>query len=196
MIQSFIAIFKVLNLQILMLSALLFFIGYGLAPTAYYRRIQWLTAYPFFMIKLMDQYFKHDWSPHIIFIVILLLNTFSLSINLFSGWGIILPFLFVIYMGINVGVVVYHSLGGQYYFLSLLNPVAMLELPAAWISIAMAIQFSLTNFFGASFIKAVRFSQYLKYFTQTVIPLLVTAALIETFLIVIARKREKNTYDN
>jgi len=71
MLQSFITLFKILNLQILMLSALLFFIGYAIAPTAYYRKIKWLTAYPFFMIKLIDYYFKQNWSPLMIFMVIL-----------------------------------------------------------------------------------------------------------------------------
>lgn len=192
MIQSFLAVFKILNFQILILSALLFFIGYAFAPTAYYKKVKWLTVYPFFMIKIMDKYFKQNWSPMIIFIVILILNTISLSINLISGWGIILPFLFVVYMGINIGVVMYHSLEGHYYYISLLNPVALLELPAAWISIAMAIQFSLTKYFGANFLDHIRFSQYLNYFYMTVIPLLIIAALIETFLIVFARKREQD----
>jgi hypothetical protein len=192
MLQSFLAVFKVLNFQIFILSALLFFIGYAFAPTAYYKKVKWLTVYPFFMIKIMDKYFKQNWSPMIIFVVIFILNTISLSINLFSGWGIILPFLFVVYMGINIGVVMYHSLEGHYYYLSLLNPVALLELPAAWISIAMAIQFSLTKYFGANFLDNIRFSQYLNYFYMTVIPLLFTAAIIETFLIVFARKREQD----
>jgi hypothetical protein len=192
MLQSFLAVFKVLNFQIFILSALLFFIGYAFAPTAYYKKVKWLTVYPFFMIKIMDKYFKQNWSPMIIFVVIFILNTISLSINLFSGWGIILPFLFVVYMGINIGVVMYHSLEGHYYYLSLLNPVALLELPAAWISIAMAIQFSLTRYFGANFLDNIRFSQYLNYFYMTVIPLLFTAAIIETFLIVFARKREQD----
>jgi hypothetical protein len=192
MLQSFLAVFKVLNFQILVLSALLFFIGYAFAPTAYYKKVKWLTVYPFYMINIMDRYFKQNWSPIIIFLVILILNTISLSINLFSGWGIILPFLFVVYMGINIGVVMYHSLEGHYYYLSLFNPVALLELPAAWISIAMAIQFSLTKYFEANFLDNIRFSQYLDYFYMTVFPLLVIAAFIETFLIVLARKREQD----
>ena len=98
MLQSFLAVFKVLNFQILILSALLFFVGYAFAPTAYYKKVKWLTVYPFFMIKIMDKYFQQNWSPMIIFIVILILNTISLSINLISGWGIILPFLFVVYI--------------------------------------------------------------------------------------------------
>ena len=72
MFESFIAVFKVLNMQIILFAAFLFFVGYAFAPTAYYKQIKWLTAYPFFIIKLMDKYFKHDWHPLKIFMVIFL----------------------------------------------------------------------------------------------------------------------------
>ena len=183
-------VFKVLNMQIFFLSALLFFIGYALAPTAYYKNIKWLTAYPFLIIKLMDRYFRQDWHPLKIFIVIFVLNSFSLFLNLLSGWGVILPCLFMVYMGINIGVVMYHSLEGQLYYTSLFNPVSLLELPAAWISITMAIQFSLTNYFELSLIDSFSFSQYVIIFLKTVIPLLFVAGILETILIVFGRNKK------
>lgn len=183
MFESFTAVFHVINLQIVFVSILLFFVGYALAPTAYYKKIGWLTAYPFWIIKLMDAFFRKKHHALKIFIIIFLLNTFSLFINLLSAWGVILPFLFVVYMGINIGVVIYHSMEGRYYYLGLLNPVAMLELPAAWLSIAMAIQFSLTHFFNISTFPLLSFSTYIGYFLQTVIPLLLLAGIIETILI-------------
>jgi uncharacterized membrane protein SpoIIM required for sporulation len=191
MSQSFSELLQMINFQIFIFSALLFFVGYAAAPTAYYKNIKWLTAYPFFIIKLMDKYLKQNWPPLIIFLVIFTLNTTSLTINLLSGWGIILPYIFVVYMGLNIGVVMYHTLQGRFYYLSLLNPVALLELPAAWLSIAMAIQFSLTRYFQVNFIKDVAFGQYIGFFMVLVIPLLILAAVIETFLIVFARKKEK-----
>jgi uncharacterized membrane protein SpoIIM required for sporulation len=138
----------------------------------------------------MDKYFKKEWPPVWIFLVILILNTFSLFVNLLSGWGIILPVLFSIYMGINIGVVMYHTLEGQFYYTSLLNPVAMLELPASWISITMAIQFSLEKYFDAAIIEQATFGDYVKVFIFIIIPMLIIADLIETSLIVISRKRE------
>jgi len=196
--QIFSSLFQVLNFQVLIFSALLFFMGYALAPTAYYKKIKWLTAYPFFIIRLMDRYLKQDWPPMIIFLVIFFLNTTSLTINLLSGWGIILPYLFIIYMGINIGVVMYHALEGHFYYLSLFNPVALLELPAAWLSITMAIQFSLKNFFQVEFLKEVTFPHYFELFLVTVIPLLFLAAIIETFLIVVARRKgnEENKHQD
>jgi uncharacterized membrane protein SpoIIM required for sporulation len=184
MLEAFTAVFHTVNMQILFLSVLLFFIGYALAPTAYYKKISWLTAYPFWIIKLMDGFFSKKHHALKIFIIIFSLNTFSLFVNLLSAWGVILPFLFMIYLGINIGVVIYHSMQGRYYYLGLLNPVALLELPAAWLSIAMAIQFSLTHFLNVTDLPLLSFSTYVDYFLQTVIPLLLLAGIIETILIV------------
>lgn len=181
-----------INLQIYLFSILLFFIGYAFAPTAYYKKIKWLTAYPFYIINLIEKHFNQDWPPLKIFTVILLLNSVSLFLNLVSAFGIVLPLIFSIYLGINLGVVMYHTLKGKHFYLSLFNPVALIELPAAWLSFAMAIQFSATHYFNIEGISAISFNQYCYYFLITVIPLLIIAGIIETALIVIAKKFEKN----
>jgi len=191
MLQSFLAVFGVINTQVFFSSVLLFFVGYVIAPTAYYKEIKWLTAYPFFIIKLMDQFFKKKHHPLKIFLILISLNTISLFVNLLSAWGVILPFFFIIYMGINIGIVMYHSLEGRFYYLGLLNPVAILELPAAWLSIAMAIQFSLTHYFELNELAIVSFNQYLHYFVMTILPILLIAAVIETILIAKAEKINK-----
>jgi len=188
--QSFLAVFHIINIQVFFISALLFFIGYAFAPTACYKKIKWLTVYPFFIIKIMDAFLKKRHHPLKIFMIIFVLNSTSLFINLLSAWGIILPFLVIIYMGINIGVVMYHSLDGKFYFLGLLNPVAILELPAAWLSIAMSIQFSLTYFFHSTTLTNIDFSTYLQYFLYTVIPILFLAGIIETVLISQAAKKK------
>jgi hypothetical protein len=192
MISSFFNMFHYINSQIFLFSALLFFIGYAIAPTAYYKEIKWLTAYPFLIIHLMEKYFKKEWHPIGIFAVILFLNSSSLFLNLLSGWGIVLPFLFCIYMGINIGVVMYHTLEGHFYFTSLLNPVAVIELPASWISITMAIQFSLQKYFSINLVENVTFQDYLKIFIFLIVPMLLIADLIETSLIVLSRKKDIN----
>ena len=68
--STFFKVFENLNLQILILSALLFFIGYAFAPTAYYKKIKWLTAYPFFIIKLMDSFLKKEHATLEIFFIL------------------------------------------------------------------------------------------------------------------------------
>ena len=188
MIQSFLEIFKFINPQIFIISILLFFIGYAIAPTAYFKKIKWLTVYPFYIIKLMDLFIQKKHHPIKIFLIIVLLNTFSLFINLISAWGIILPFLVIIYMGVNIGVVMYQSLEGKFYYVSLFNPVALLELPAAWLSITMAIQFSLQHFMSLSFLPDIAFGQYMGFFLNTIIPLLILAGIIETILIIKSEK--------
>lgn len=190
MIDSFLEVFSILNLRVVLLSALLFFIGYAFAPTAYFKEIKWLTSYPFFIIKIMDEHLKKDWNPALIFLTILFLNSFSLFLNLLSGWIAILPYLVIIYMGLNVGVVAYHTLEGKFYYASLINPVAILELLASWISVAMAIQFSLARISDGDWFKVIPFQNYMGYFLQTIIPVLIIAALIETGLILVLRKRE------
>ena len=190
MIEEFSEVFKVINLQVYLFSVLLFFSGYAFAPTAYYKKIKWLTAYPFFIINLIEKHFNQDWPPFKIFIVILLLNSVSLFMNLVSAFGVVLPILFSIYLGINLGIVMYHTLEGKHYYLSLFNPVALIELPAAWLSFAMAIQFSARNYFNITGIADVSFYQYVSYFLITVIPLLIVAGIIETGLIVVAKKFE------
>jgi uncharacterized membrane protein SpoIIM required for sporulation len=188
MIDLFVAVFRIIDLQIFIISALLFFIGYAAAPTAYYKNIRWLTSYPFFVIKLMDRFFKTNRPAILIFTILFTLNSISLFVNLLSAWGVILPYLFVIYMGINIGVVIYHSLEGRHYYLGLINPVALIELLAAWLSISMSIQFSLTHFFDSPHLPQLEFSQYLTYFVYTILPLLFVAGIIETILIVMTGK--------
>ncbi len=170
MIDAFLEVFSILNTQIILLTALLFFIGYVLAPTVYYKKVSWLTAYPFFMIDLMDKYFKKEWPGWVIFIVILGLNSFSLFLNLLSGWLYVVPYVLIIYTGLNIGVIMYHTLEGRFYYASLFNPVALLELPAAWISITMAIQFSLNQMVGEPIFADVSFGQYVLFFVHTIIP--------------------------
>ena len=192
MIQSFLEVFSVINTQIYIISILLFFVGYAIAPTAYYKKIKWLTAYPFFIIKLMDAFFNKKHHPLKIFFILFILNTVSLLINLLSAWGIFLPIIFILYMGINIGVVMYHSLEGKFYYVGLLNPVAIIELPAAWLSITMAMQFSLQYFLEISFLPVIGFVQYVTYFLYTIIPLLFIAGVIETILIVKGEKDNKS----
>ena len=80
MIEEFSEVLNIINLQVFLFSVLLFFIGYAFAPTAYYKKIKWLTAYPFFIINLIEKHFNQDWPPLKIFTVILSLNSISLFI--------------------------------------------------------------------------------------------------------------------
>jgi hypothetical protein len=191
--KAFLDLFHVINPQVFITSALLFFIGYVIAPTAYFKKIKWLTIYPFYIIKLMDAFFQKKHHPVKIFFILLSLNSISLFINLLSAWGGILPIAVIVYMGINIGVVMYHTLEGKFYYIGLINPVALLELPAAWLSITMAIQFSLQYYFGVSFLPEITFGQYVNFFIKTIFPILVLAGIIETFMIAKSEKDKNST---
>ena len=149
-----------------------------------------MTVYPFFIIKLIDKYFNKNWHPIKIFIIQFTINSISLFINLLAGFGVILPFFMAVYMGFNIGIIMYHTLQGRFFYLSLFNPVAILEIPATWLSFCMSIQFSLNNYFSIKSIPSISFNQYCIYFIMTIIPLLILSGIIETILIVIARRYE------
>ena len=192
MIDIISEVLRQINTQIFFMTVLLFFIGYAFAPTAYYKNIRWLTAYPLFVVRVTDKFLEKPHHPLKIFLIIMLLNTASLFFNLVSGWGIILPYLFCVYMGINVGVIMYHTLQGEFYYLGLINPVTLIELPAAWLSISMAVQFNLTHFWGVTTLPQIAFPRYIHYFLATVIPMLLIAGIIETILIKFSEIQKKN----
>ena len=173
-------------------SALLFFIGYALAPTIYYKEINWLLKYPLWIIKWMDQLSKQKWKPIYLFIFLFIINAFSLFVDLISAFIPILPFIFAIWTGINIGVVTYHTLEGSFYYAALLNPVAFFELPAAFLTFCMAFQYNFSKM-GISTIsmvewKDIAFEHYLFLFLIVVLPVLFIAGIIETYLIHFSNK--------
>ena len=95
----------------------------------------------------------------------------------------------------NIGVVTYHTLDGEFYYTALINPVAIFELPAAFLTFAMAIQYNLTlmditSISGITW-KEVVFERYLFIFLIAVLPVLMMAGIIETYLIHAAKKLEE-----
>jgi uncharacterized membrane protein SpoIIM required for sporulation len=176
------------------LSALLFFLGYALAPTAYYKNIRWLVSYPMWIVKKLDVLSKKAWNPVFLFIFLFSMNSFSLLVDLLSAVIPLLPFLFAIWTGINIGVVTYHTLEGNFYYTALINPVAFFELPAAFLTFSMAIQYNLSNLGITSLSginwRDVAFERYVFLFIIAVLPILLMAGIIETYLIHMSKKME------
>jgi len=168
-------------------SALLFFIGYALAPTIYYKEIRWLNAYPLWIIRWMDNLSQQKWKPVYLFLFLFAVNSFSLFLDLASALVPVLPFAFAIWTGINIGVVTYHTLEGKFYYAALINPVAVFELPVAFLTFTMAFQYNLSELGISAFsvIKwpVVSYEKYLVLFLIVVIPVLFIAGIIETYLI-------------
>ncbi len=191
MIEFYGDLLSLLNLKIFMVSILLFIVGYAFAPTAHFKQIRFLTAYPLWIAEKMEAWAKKKWNPVLLFLFLFSLNSVSLLINFFSGYLPLLPLIFAVWTGLNIGLITYHTLKGQFYFASLINPVALFELPAAFISFTAAIQFSLASFHPRLIsLPETSFSQYLQLFYYIVIPLLVASGIIETFLIILSQKME------
>ncbi len=159
-----------------------FFIGYTIAPWAYVKQIKILTAYPLWIAGKMEQWLEKKWPTAAFMVTIFFFNTVSLSIDLFSGLVPFLPVLLIIWTGLNIGIIAYHTLKGRFYFTSLINPVALLELPAAFITFSFALQYNLhlVNFAQAPDLP---FQRYVYFFAVLVLPLLFLAAILEASII-------------
>lgn len=182
---------SLIHIQIFLFSMVLFFIGYTLAPIVYFKEIKVLLAYPLWIARQLDKIAAKKWHPAVLFVFILSINAFSLFIDLISGYIPGLPFLFAIWMGLNIGVVTYHTLEGHYYFISLLNPVALFELPAAFLAFSLAIKLNCSLMHCSFLPEPVSiFQPYLQSFVVIILPLLVIAGIIETFAIRLAQKVE------
>lgn len=181
-----------INFRIFLFSILLFFIGYTLAPFAYYRHLKILLAYPLWVARKLDKIAEKYWHPLVMFFFIFSVNLVSLFVDLISGYVPGLPFIFAIWTGLNIGVVTYHTLEGKFYYVALLNPVAIFELPAAFAAFSLAIEYN-CYLLNCSVFKqqTVVFHSYLQSFAIVVIPLLIIAGIIETFAIHLAHKVEE-----
>ncbi|MEJ2053511.1 MAG: stage II sporulation protein M [Calditrichaceae bacterium] len=176
---------------------MVFFVGYTFAPTAYYKEVRWLTAYPLWLSDKLERLSKVKWNPLVLFFLLIVINSISLFVALLTGLIPILPILYALSMGFNIGVITYHTLKGRLYYAALINPVALFELPAAFISFTMAFQYNmkLMNLHILN-IEYVSFKGYMNIFLLLVIPLLAFASIIETVLIMISRKIRMNDEDN
>ena len=197
MIEYFESYIAVLNLQIFFVSILVFFIGYTVAPTAYFKQIKWLIAYPLWISKKLERLAKVNWNPIYLFLFLLVINSVSLFSALLSGLAPLLPVLYTISVGFNIGVITYHHLKGKLYYAALINPVALFELPAAFIVFTMAFQYNLKLLnLNLLNINPIPFRDYLDIFLFLVIPLLAFASVLETILIMISKKIKTDDEDD
>jgi xanthine/uracil permease len=172
-----------LKLTVFLASALFFFIGYGLAPLVYHKNIRWLLAYPMWMAEKIEKWSKQSWHPGIVFLFIFSMNLISLSIDFFSGMIPLLPVLFAVWTGLNVGLVSFHTLEGEYFYASLFNPVSLVELPAVFTAFTLAFQYNAQFFPQWITLTVPPLKIYIHAFLTIVTPLLLLGAFVETALI-------------
>lgn len=166
---------------------LLFTIGYTLAPLIYHKEIRWLLAFPLWVAAKLEKWSQKQISFPVLLVFIFTVNSLSLLADFYSGKITGLPLVFAIWTGINIGVVTFHTLKGKFYFSALFNPVALLELPAVFITFALALRMNLLGLDPTIF-APLPFEQSLNTFTRLVLPLLGLAAVIEAALIRLAQR--------
>jgi hypothetical protein len=182
----------VINFTLVILAAIIFFIGYTLAPTIYFHKIKFLLAYPMWLNNKLEKWIEDKKLSMLAFAVMFILNTIFLALALLSGFVPFLPFILLLWMGINIGVLTYHTLKGDFYYSYLLTPIVLLELAAIFITFTMAINLNLYRLDISSiadYIKPVSdMSSYWDTFGIIVLPLLMLAGFIEVFLIRLSKK--------
>ena len=188
MIDQVFTSLKLINLQVFLFSAMLFMVGYALAPTIHFKQIKWLLAYPLWIENILEEIMDKKWNSIVMFLFIFILNTVSLFIDLLSGFILFIPLIMALWMGLNIGIVTYNMLNGRFFYFALFNPVTLFELPAAFISLSLAFQMNL-NSLGITLIPLdnVSFSLYFKTFLILVIPLLIISGIIESFALHVSK---------
>ncbi len=176
--------FSLINFQIFLLSILCVMAGYVFAPTVQYKQIRFLMIYPLWVESKLEKWSPEKWQALPLFLFLFCLNLFSLFVDLFSGLIPFLPFIFAVWSGINIGLITYRKLEGRFYYISLINPVSVFELPAVFITFTAAIQYNLKDI-GVTILDLPKadVGAYLKLFLTIVVPLTFIAGVLETVLI-------------
>lgn len=184
-------LFEHAHFAYIFVAAVLFIAGIYFAPSIVDRNIRWLLVYPRWMAKLMEKYFSDHLGFFPLFITIFLLNNLSLFTGFLSGFLVILPLVLAFFTGFNVAVIGYDLMGWQGLWHMLVNPVAWLEFPAAWISFSLGIRLATEIIVQQNFHSAVKlFPVLLPVYFKYVFSLLLIAALLESVLISIARQHK------
>lgn len=182
-------LFEAVNYAYFFISAVLFLIGINTGPIVVEKNIRWLMAYPLLMKRLMEKYFETKRAFVILFLIIFSLNNVSLFTSFLSGFLIVLPPIAAFITGLNVAIISFELMGWQGIWHILVNPVAWLEFPAAWLSFALGFRLSETLLKSNSLqVTMDTFITLLPVYFKYVFTLLFLAAILETALIVFAQK--------
>ena len=171
------------------LSAILFIAGIYAAPLVVEKNISILLKYPRWMRGVIEKFVKKKLSFLLLFLVIFFFNNLSLFGSFASGFLIILPPLAAFFTGLNVAIISFDMMGWKGIWQMLVNPVAWLEFPAAWISFALGFQLARFQLKVFSFPKAAElFGHLVPVYMKYVFSLLLIAGILETALIIMMEK--------
>jgi hypothetical protein len=166
-----------------LLAAALFFLGIFFAPIVVEKQIRPLLWYPLWIWRVIKRYADPHTPFFRLWALIFSLNSLSLFCNLVSGLSIILTPLFSFLLGVHIAVICLKEVGSLRLFPLMLNPVSLLELPAAWISLSLGMSLGRQLYLKGYANVLCLFRNELMVYLFIVLPLLGVAGLIEVSLI-------------
>lgn len=170
-------------------SAALFFGGFFVSYPVATRDISFLTAYPLWIWKRVREGISPGDPWLRLFVFLLSFNATSLLVNFLSGFFVVLPPFFAFLLGLNIGVISFEEAGAVGLVAVVANPVAWLELPAAWVSLAIGTQLGLEAVSSGPTGAVAAFPALAEVYAYVVLPLLVAAALLEATMIRLAARK-------
>jgi uncharacterized membrane protein SpoIIM required for sporulation len=171
------------------LALVLFSMGVVVGPRVVERNIKFLLAYPLWFAHALERYLQKQPSFVKVFCLIFCFNAFSLFVSVVAGFTGVLPFLFAFFTGLHVAIITYR-MGGRIGLLTVFfNPVALFELPAAWIALSLGMNLGLEVLNPMFAMSPVQFFKLLLHvYLFLVLPLLFISGLIEAAIITLAGK--------
>lgn len=176
------------RIELFTASVVLFMLGLMLSVVIVKKQLGWLLWYPNWIRDRLKRLLLRGPGFGKLFLLIFLINATSLGCNLLSGFGVILPAIFAILIGINVGAIAYQEGGGRTMLTMFLAPHVVFELPAAWLSLALGFRLGI-EIIGSSGEVRLVFLQCLSIYWRLILPLIWIAAMLEAAFISAATKK-------
>ena len=193
MLETAVSVVGRVEVTFFVVSALLFAVGYAASYPVVARDIPFLTWYPLRLWRHVREKVSPGDPWHSLFVFLFVFNATSLLVNFLSGFLVVLPPVFAFFLGLNVGVISVEEAGIAGLVSIVANPVAWLELPAAWASLALGFQLAeaVAGLEPSDVVPT--FVELLDVYVFVVVPLLLAAAALEATLIRLAGKVAEKT---
>ncbi len=184
MLDAWLSVVDRVDVTWFLVSAACFVSGYVAAYPVARFDVEVLTWYPLWVWRKVKEAIDPDDPWLKLFVFLFTFNSVSLLANFLSGFLVVLPLVFAVLLGLNIGVIAMEEAGGWGLFaMTALNPVAWIELPAAWTSLAIGFQLAETLLERGVGAAAAEFPALAEVYLYVVLPLLLAAALLESTLI-------------
>lgn len=149
----------------------------------------WLLAYPRYLVDFLQALEKKRFSFTSLFLIIFLTNTGTMCMGFLFGFIPGLTYIFLFYLGLNLGLVQLLLLPNKPLWITLFNPIAIMEILSVTIAATLGLQLTLHSLgFLEWRLKLVYFHYLLRYIAYYPILILFIAGTLETWIILLSRK--------